>query len=241
MKLSLITITAIFLPFIFGLYLLIKKIRFSFVEKSVINNGLIVINSLTLLAFCAVKFFHKTVNFGEYGFLIDSKNIYFLIFSSFVYLILSIFLKKYFKEKKKYIFTKQRLYIFLPLLITITYLFLSASNLFVNLIFWFLSGLLIYVFSYFDIFKYGANYNPICFYWVFLFGDLCFLIFLLGCPYEPLIGVVCLLVAILTRFFVFYNASKPLFLSSFLTSYMMAGYLFYIAIPYLALLKDFII
>ncbi len=54
---------------------------------------------------------------------------------------------------------------------SVTYLFILSENLVLAAIFWILSGIIIYVFSYFDIFKINSDYNPNRFYSVFLTGD----------------------------------------------------------------------
>ena len=88
------------------------------------------------------------------------------------------FLKRffYFDKKKQFLFTKQRFYIFLSLLASNTYLFFASSNLFQLLLFWILEGIVIFIFSYFDIFKNSANFNITRFQKIFLIGDFAFLL-----------------------------------------------------------------
>lgn len=293
MILSLIIIFAIFLPLSFGMFLILKRLRHSYIEKKALNNGLIVVNSISLALFSLIKIFNKQIDFDfnilsinklplSFGLMIDSINIYFLIYCALAYLILSIILKKFFIQKKQFIFTKQRFYIFLSLLITSTYLFFISPNLIQNFIFFALSGVIVYIFSYFDIFKSSANYNINRFYRILLLGDFCYLTFILILAkyiclsdneigllnldfsnldmllsytfglchsYEAYLSAVCLIIALLTRFFIFpfncfysffVNSSLAVYLAVFCcVNYSFSAYLMLKTLPYFNLLNEY--
>ena len=48
------SLSAIILPLLFAIYLLIARVRLSFVPKGVLNNSLIVINSISLTLFAYI-------------------------------------------------------------------------------------------------------------------------------------------------------------------------------------------
>ena len=169
-----ISLVAIFAPLIFAIYLFISRVKLSFVNKKILNYGLIAINFISLTCFTTQKalflndyipinlnftfFAYNKINI-DYGITINPDNIIFLLFACFTFTILSIYSKFYFDKKKQFLFTKQRFYIYLSALIFNTYMFFTSSNLFQAYIFFVLEGIFIFIFSYFDIFKNSANYN----------------------------------------------------------------------------------
>lgn len=181
---------AIFLPLIFACLLIIANLSGQYLNKKLINWGVSVFNLISLLTFVFLKMFYlfdKNISFFKeitlteelklnFGVLIDNNNIDLLIYSSLVYFLISIYSIIYFNKKKQYIFTKQRYYIFLALLSFNTYLFISGQSLMQSLFLWIIQGILIFIFSYFDIFKDYAKYNITRFYRIFSFGDILFLI-----------------------------------------------------------------
>lgn len=157
-------LVVLFLPLIFSLCLIYKKITTSFINKNVLSCGAIF---TVLLSFIAAA----TKNITEF-----SNTNAILTYTSFVFLNLSILSHLYFKFKKQYMFTNIRYYIFFLLFVGSTYLFILSTNLISSAIIWVLSGLLIYIFSYFDIFKTGADYNTNRYYSIILIGDFCFVL-----------------------------------------------------------------
>lgn len=190
----LISLVTIFAPLIFAAYLLISRIRLAFVNKNILNYGLIAINLTSLTCFTTQKalFLNKynpiNLNFTffsfdkimlDYGITINPQNITYLLFICFIYTILSLYFKFYFDKKKQFLFTKQRFYIYLSVLIFNTYMFICSPNLFQNFIFFTLEGIIIFTFSYFDIFKSSANYNITRFQRINFIGDFSLLISIL--------------------------------------------------------------
>ena len=181
---------AIFLPLIFACLLIIANLSGQYLNKRLINWGVSVFNLISLLTFVFLKMFYlfdKNISFFKeitlteelrlnFGVLIDNNNIDLLIYSSLVYFLISIYSIIYFNKKKQYIFTKQRYYIFLALLSFNTYFFISGQSLMQSLFLWIIQGILIFIFSYFDIFKDYAKYNITRFYRIFSLGDILFLI-----------------------------------------------------------------
>ena len=147
----------LFFPFFLSLYWIFQRITLSVTNKKVLNFGLIFAVIISLIASCCMK------------------N-YFLITSNVIFLILSIISSLYFKYKKQFMFTHLRYNIFLSLFISLTYLFVLSDNLILSTLIWIISGILIYIFSYFDIFKTNADYNVNRFYSIFLIGDFCLLL-----------------------------------------------------------------
>lgn len=184
------SLIAIFLPLIFGLFLFGKRMALSTVNKKVLNTGLITVNSISLGFFLIEYLFiiiGKSLNFDfsffttdkislNFGLMADASNIKFLVYSSLIYLLTSIYAAFYFDRKKQFIFTKQRYYTYFSLLIFNTYIFLASINLFQALIFYILQGVVIFLFAYFDIFKNNANFNITRFHKISLIGDFFFLI-----------------------------------------------------------------
>jgi len=179
-------LVAIFLPLIFGLYLLYSRLNLSFVNKKVLNYGCTITNLFSFLIFSILYFiipdkniFNKSFelfsiekfNFN-FGFLIDENNILFLIITSVLCLFLSLYSKKYFDKKKQFIFTKQRFYTFLSLLSFTIYAIFSSLTLFQVVCFLILESILILIFSYIDIFKNATNHNAIRFHRISLIGNL---------------------------------------------------------------------
>ena len=175
---SALSLVAIFLPLIYGLYLFISRLRLSFVNKRVLNWGCSIVNLFSFLAFVFTLFFaseteiiKNTYNIFniekfslELGFLINEENILFLIFASFVCSIVSLYSNVYFSKKKQFIFTKQRFYGFLSILSSLTYLFLVSANLLQSVILLIIQSIVVLIFSYIDIFKRPTNYNITRFY-----------------------------------------------------------------------------
>ena len=140
MDMSIISsLCAIFLPFIYGIYLLVSRFKLSYVNKKVLNYGTFFSNlaALTVFVVLLALIFQETtiqtLNFNifnfdkinlDFGFMVNKENIIYLVFSSFFYTILALYSKFYFDKKKQFLFTKQRFYIFLSILATNTYLFL---------------------------------------------------------------------------------------------------------------------
>ena len=190
----LISLVTIFAPLIFAAYLLISRIRLAFVNKNILNYGLIAINLTSLTCFTTQKalflneynpinlnftFFSFDKIMLDYGITINPQNITYLLFICFIYTILSLYFKFYFDKKKQFLFTKQRFYIYLSVLIFNTYMFICSPNLFQNFIFFTLEGIIIFTFSYFDIFKSSANYNITRFQRINFIGDFSLLISIL--------------------------------------------------------------
>jgi len=152
-------LTALFMPFIFFLYLIVQRFTLSLINKNVLNIG-VAISVIVSLVACIIKYF-----------ILPDDNTVFLIAANFIFFIICAFSYIFFKLKKQFMFTKLRYYIFLSLFICTTYLFILSENLIFSALFWILSGVIIYIFSYFDIFKINADYNPNRFYSIFLIGD----------------------------------------------------------------------
>lgn len=284
---------SIFAPLIYALFLIIKRLRLSYVKKNILNNGFCAVSFVSFALFLIQKLFIKPFELNldvfaidktifKIGFLLDSTTINFLVFTSLLYFIASVYLKKYFAQKKQFIFTKQRFYIFLSLLCFNTYLFLISSNLFQSFIFWVLSGVIIYIFSYFDIFKKSADYNLNRFYRILLLGDFSYLAFIfilfkyaclsngesefISLDFSTLditlsycfgtssvlehgLALICLVIALLSRFFIFplncfysffANSSNALYVPGLVCSNCILGaYLFTKTIPYLELFSEY--
>lgn len=164
---------AIFIPLIFGLYLLFLRMNKTYVPKKVLNWGASVANLISLMVFSFSYFFipdgeilNKSFSFFsiekfslELGFLIDGTNLIFLVFASLLSFLVALYSGVYFTKKKQFIFTKQRFYAFLSILSSFVYLFLASINLLQGMIILILQSIAILVFSYFDIFKNPTNYN----------------------------------------------------------------------------------
>ena len=98
-------------PLIFGLYLFVLRFRLSFVNKKILNWGSSLINLISLAIFLFIYFqiknniitscnleFLSIEKFSlNFGFEIDKENILFLIFTSFLAFIISIYSKFYFE------------------------------------------------------------------------------------------------------------------------------------------------
>ena len=155
-------LAAIFLPLIYGFYLLVKRVRLSFIDKKILNNSSIIINLLSLSIFTILTasiikndyiyslnkniFSFDNINF-DIGINLNTENALFLIFSSFIFTILAIYSKFYFEKKKQFLFTKQRYYIFLSFISFNTYMLFLSLNLIQMLCFLILEGIIIFVFS----------------------------------------------------------------------------------------------
>ncbi|MBR2068580.1 MAG: hypothetical protein IJ877_02340 [Candidatus Gastranaerophilales bacterium] len=154
----------LFSPFIFSLFLILKRLNLSYVKKPILDYGLI---------FCAVGAF--LVSAINQILKPDITNI-FLIIANTIFIFLCVFSFLFFKHKKQFMFTRLRFNVFLSLLMSVTYLFILSQNLVSSLVFWIISGILVYIFSYFDIFKTNSDYNSNRFYSIFLTGDFCLLL-----------------------------------------------------------------
>ncbi len=179
-------------PLIFGLYLFVLRFRLSFVNKKILNWGSSLINLISLAIFLFIYFqiknniitscnleFLSIEKFSlNFGFEIDKENILFLIFTSFLAFIISIYSKFYFDKKKQFIFTKQRFYIFLNILSSLSYAFLASINLFQGIFTLIIQSAIILIFSYFDIFKTPANFNITRFHTISHIGNISLL---MGC------------------------------------------------------------
>lgn len=185
-------IAGIFLPLVFGLYLLISRLRLSFVDKKVLNWGCAFVNLISLIIFfisyfvfsneslnCAFNLFSLQEFSITFGFLIDKNNSLFLVFSSLMCLIVSFYSKKYFDKKRQFIFTKQRYFAYLSCLSSLLYIFLASLNLFQAAVILILQSVLIFAFAYVDIFKNSVNLNAIRFQRIANSGNFLLLIVLL--------------------------------------------------------------
>ncbi len=186
---NIISINIVFLPLIFGLFLLFCRIRLVLVNKKLLDYGLFVINLLNfvLCSILAIFVYFKklTLDFGYkisdflnieliYGINVDKRNIFILFFAALFYFLISCYLVRFFKTKKQFLFTKQRYYILLSFLIFVTYSFICSNNLLLSMIFGAVGTFILFVFAYFDIFKTGANYNIIRFLRLNFISDFCF-------------------------------------------------------------------
>ena len=194
MDISAYSLLAIFSPLLLTLFLLIKRIRLSYINKKVLNNALIFVNSISLILFSALGFFILKDNLEiskefafisiekltiNLGIILNQENIIMLVFASFIYFLISLYSKKYFNKKKQFLFTKQRYYSFLSVLIFNTYIFITSPNLLQSVVFWIVQGVTIYLFGFFDIFKHTTNYNITRFFRIDLIGNFAFLVSIL--------------------------------------------------------------
>ena len=154
-----IFLSALFIPFVYSLYLIFKRLILSPLNKNLLDLGLLGCTFFSLVG-CAVKQFTA-----------PDDNTIFLLVANFIFFTLCLLSYIFFKLKKQFMFTKLRYYIFLSLFMSVTYCFILSENFVLSTLFWILSGVVIYIFSYFDIFKINADYNPNRFYSVFLIGD----------------------------------------------------------------------
>lgn len=188
---STLSLCAIFLPLFYALYLFFARLSLSFVNKKVLNYGCCVVNFTSLIIFYLTDYFalNRTqiakFNFNfftidkfslDFGVFIDDVNITYLILTSLICLILSIYSKIYFNKKKQFIFTKQRYYIFLSMISFLTYFFIASENLFQGVIALFAQSTIVLAFAYFDIFKNPTNHNITRFHRISLIGDFALLI-----------------------------------------------------------------
>ena len=184
-----LSLIAIFLPAIYAIYLFIARLSLTPINKFILNNGCVLTSLIASLIFIFLAFniqdrnivgtfFNIDFNNLDFNFEynINKNNIYFLIYSCIAYGFVSLFSKKYFSIKKQFIFTKQRFFIFLSLLFLNTNLFLISSNLIQCLFCWLIQGVLVHIFSYFDIFKHPTNHNMTRFNKISLLGDFAFIL-----------------------------------------------------------------
>ena len=188
-----LNLIAFFIPLIYSLYLFVSRLKKSYVNKNVLNSGTSLANLISLIIFSLSYFFFPSgeilnctidfISINEYsfsfGFFTNETNLIFLIFSSFLCLLISLYSNIYFTKKKQFIFTKQRFYIFLSLLSSLTYIFLASVNLFQSMIVLFIQSITILIFSYFDIFKNPTNYNITRFHRITHIGNFALLIMIL--------------------------------------------------------------
>jgi len=183
---NLLIVIAIFLPLIFACYLLVKKINLSLVNKKILKYGLLILNLFSFIVFLIKKLFFKdfllTLNIFRFenvkletGININNINIDFLLFAAFLFLLISVYSYLFFKKKKQFVLTKQRYNILFSLFIFLTYGFIVSIDLIQSLVFYILSGILIFIFAYCDIFKNNADYNITRFYKILCIGDIAFL------------------------------------------------------------------
>lgn len=188
---SILSLSAIFLPLFYALYLFFARLSLSFVNKKILNYGCCVFNFISLIIFYLTDYFalNRTqitkfdFNFFtvekfslDFGIFIDDANISYLIFASLICFILSVYSKIYFDKKKQFIFTKQRYYIFLSMISFLTYFFIAAENLFQGVIALFIQSVALLTFAYFDIFKNPTNHNITRFHRISLIGNFALLI-----------------------------------------------------------------
>jgi len=177
---------AVFLPLVYAIYLFCARLSLSFVNKKILNYGCAIFNLASFVIFCLTDYFALdrtqitkfdfnffTINkFAlDFGLFIDDNNITYLIFTSFLCLVISIYSKFYFDKKKQFIFTKQRYYIFLSAISFLTYFFIASSNLFQGVVALFMQSVAILAFAYFDIFKNPTNHNITRFHRIALIGN----------------------------------------------------------------------
>lgn len=185
-----LNIFAIISPFIYAVFLFVNKISLINVNKKILNNGLILINLLSLIVFGFSLFcvfcnnyeanlilpFIKYDNFLlNIEFIINKTNIAFLFYCSILAFIFSIYFKFYFKKFKKYIFEKQGFLNLFAFSIFVLYLFILSANLFTLCVFWILLTMCVYLLSVFDLFKNNTNTNIARFSKIALIGDFSFL------------------------------------------------------------------
>ena len=136
-----LSVVAIFLPLVYAIYLFCARFSLSFVNKKILNYGCSAFNLISFVIFCLTDYFALVrdeitkfdFNFFtidkfslDFGIFIDDANITYLIFTSFLCFVVSIYSKFYFDRKKQFIFTKQRFYIFISFLSFLGYLFISS-------------------------------------------------------------------------------------------------------------------
>lgn len=192
----------ILMPFLYGIVLLIARIKLLLLNKKFLNYGLLAVNSVNLLISLTLLYYVNVnnnvsdlnidifnllnINFSL-GISLNQKNILFLVFASLFYFVINLFIINFFKTKKQFLFTKQRYYILFSFLITSTYLFLTSPNLLQLLILFMLQGVIVYLFVYFDIFKTNTKANISRFLRLNLFSEFCFFTtFLLFFKYSVL-------------------------------------------------------
>lgn len=188
---SILSLSAIFLPLIYALYLFFSRLSLSFVNKKILNYGCCAFNLISLVIFFLTDYFalNRTqiakfdFNFFavekfslDFGIFIDDANITYLIFASLICFILSVYSKIYFDKKKQFIFTKQRYYIFLSTISFLIYFFIASENLFQGTIALFAQSVALLTFAYFDIFKNPTNHNITRFHRISLIGNFALLI-----------------------------------------------------------------
>ncbi len=181
-----LSVIVVFLPLIFAISMLIARVKFVLINKTILNYGLYLINIINLILVSISAYFiyvqNKTFNFSlncfdfSFNLLADKNNILFLITASIFYFLVNVFVIRFFITKKQFLFTKQRYYILFSLLISNTYLFLCSPNILQCLVFWFVQSLIILIFSYFDIFKISTKVNITRFLRINLLGDFAFLV-----------------------------------------------------------------
>lgn len=189
-------------PFLYGVVLLIARIKLLLLNKKFLNYGLFTINGINLILALALLYFVNVKNevsnlnielfdisniHLNFGISVSQNNVLFLVFGCLFYFVINLFVVHFFKQKKQFLFTKQRYYILLSFLITLTYCFLMSANLLQSLILFMLQGVVVYLFVYFDIFKINTKANISRFLRLNLFAEFCFFTaFLLFFKYSVL-------------------------------------------------------
>lgn len=184
---SLTIFAAVFLPLLFAIYLIIAKLGMFLISKKTLDWGLVGVNFVSFLLilitslsyisdrrvfFKAFEIFNfKGLSFSL-DFILNSLNLKYLFYSSLIFFLISIFLKIYFKERKQFLFTKQRFYTIFLFLISTTYLFFTSYNIIQSFALWSLIGVMIFIFAFFDLFKNNSNSNITRFYRLILIGDI---------------------------------------------------------------------
>lgn len=187
-------IFAVFLYLFLGAFLLYKRFSLGYVGKGFLTSSFVVVNLFSFLTFliCYLScvflnnsfiqnfnyFYFDNLEFN-FSLMLNKQNLAFALYYSGLGLIFSIFLKKYFKLKKEFIFTRQRFYTFLYFAFFALFSYLISANIAQAALFWFFISVLIYYYSHFDLFKSNTDYNNTRFWRINLVGDFSLLVFVL--------------------------------------------------------------
>ena len=164
----------VFLPLVFGLYLAIERFRFALVNRKILNYGLLSINFISLILYFSLTYFifidkyTLSIDFTLFKFFdvellpsinLNENNAIYLLLSNILYFLINIFVLRFFKSKKQFLFTKQRYNILFSVLIFSTYFFIVSSNILQAVICWMATSAFVFVFCYLDIFKMNTKAN----------------------------------------------------------------------------------